>query len=456
VPAAALGQPRVLGIGNESDVSTAGYMNGRPVAASRIRDNGAPMLAPVPGNGGPYLTDVPAPAPLPGGVPAPAPAPGAGAVPGSSFCEACGPVFGGEHAGFGDPAFGGHGPWWTRTWFSAEFLNWFTQNAVSPPLVHAAPIPAVVGNERVLFSGASLYPTYHPGGRFTAGLWLDPCMIHGVDSSFMFLGTRSFSQTFIAPAGQILVRRVIDAQNGNVPIFAETANTMTVSGIAQLMGADINYRRVLCNDCAFRLDLLVGFRWNQLHDTLRFTETGTGPLLNLGNFTGTGIDDFAATNNFFGGQVGVRGERDIGRFFINGYGKIALGQTQHRIAISGGQQFVAPVPPPAGLPGNLLALNSNIGIHNATSFSVIPELGLNLGYHLTPRLRFFVGYTFMYWSNVMRAGEQIDMRIQPNRIPYVNLPPIPPPAAQEIHPVVQFKRTDFWAQGINVGLQFKW
>lgn len=459
--AAALGQPRPLNSnGNDGDVYTAGYSSGRPVM--RNREDAAPALSPVPLTG-PILTDTPAPAPTPSGV-APPSAPGF-AVPAPGYCESCGPVYGG-HPAIGeccDPygQFGGYGPWWTRIWFGAEMLNWWQKNATSPALVFTAPIPAgggppVIGTEVPLFTGASLYPQFHIGVRASSGFWFDPCRLHGVESSFLYNGPRITNQTFTAAAGQMLVRRIIDSSNGNVPVLAETADTMTVSGVSQLLGSEINYRRLLCNDCGYRLDVIAGFKWLNLHEQLRFTETGTGVIPGFGVATGIGIDEFATTNNFYGGQIGVRGERQFGRFYAEGYGKIAFGQTDHRIAVSGGQAFVAPAPPPSGLPGNLLALNSNIGIFNATSFSLVPEVGLNLGYHLTPRLRIFVGYTFLYWSNVMRPGDQIDIRVQPNRIPYVNLPPVAPPANQEVHPVVQFRRTDYWAQGINVGLQFKW
>lgn len=455
VAAAALGQPRVLGVGDStSDVHTAGYLNGRPAAAIRGRGEAVPSLSPIPLSG-PLLTDAPQPAPTPGPMP---PADGAaGAVPEPVYgppIRPAGPLL----AGAFDPSgpYAGQGPWWTRTWVAAEFLAWFVKNATSPALVFTTPVPPVIGAEVPLFTGASLYPQSRLGARISTGLWFDPCRMHGVESSFFFLGTRTFNRTFTAAPGQILVRRIIDAQNGNVPVLGETATTMTVSGLSQLLGGDLNYRRVLTNECGTRLDFLLGFKYLNLHETLRFTESGTGVIPGFGIATGTGIDEFATTNNFYGGQVGLRGERHFGRFYAEGFGKIAFGATAHRVAVSGGQTFVAPAPPPSGLPGNLLALNSNIGIRNATSFSMVPEVGLNLGYHLTPRLRLFVGYTFMYWSNVLRPGDQIDIKIQPNRIPYVNLPPIPPPAAQEVHPVVPFTRTDFWAQGVNVGLQFKW
>ena len=35
----------------------------------------------------------------------------------------------------------------------------------------------------------------------------------------------------------------------------------------------------------------------------------------------------------------------------------------------------------------------------------LPEIGVNVGYDVTPRLRVQAGYTFLYLSNVVRPGD---------------------------------------------------
>ena len=44
-------------------------------------------------------------------------------------------------------------------------------------------------------------------------------------------------------------------------------------------------------------------------------------------------------------------------------------------------------------------------------FAVVPEVGFNVGYQVTPHLKFFVGYSMLYWSRVLRAGDQVDPMI---------------------------------------------
>jgi hypothetical protein len=78
---------------------------------------------------------------------------------------------------------------------------------------------------------------------------------------------------------------------------------------------------------------------------------------------------------------------------------------------------------------------------------VVPELNVRLAYQVTPRLAACVGYTFLYWSDVVRAGDQIDQT--------VNATLIPPPAAPSgpARPAFGFRSTDFWAQGLDLGLE---
>jgi len=54
----------------------------------------------------------------------------------------------------------------------------------------------------------------------------------------------------------------------------------------------------------------------------------------------------------------------------------------------------------------------------------------------------------LYWSNVVLAGNQIDRA--------VNLSQNPGPIVGEPRPAFAFQRSDYWVQGLNVGLQYRW
>src|SRR5262249_6596375 len=104
------------------------------------------------------------------------------------------------------------------------------------------------------------------------------------------------------------------------------------------------------------------------------------------------------------------------------------------------------------LPGGLLALPTNIGDHSHDEFSVVPEFRINLGYQVTEHLRAFVGYTFLYWTQVVRPGEQINLNVNSTQIATSLLfGPLAGPA----QPSFSFRHSDFWAQGLNLGVEFR-
>ena len=98
--------------------------------------------------------------------------------------------------------------------------------------------------------------------------------------------------------------------------------------------------------------------------------------------------------------------------------------------------------------GGLFAQPTNIGHYTRDVFAVVPEGNVQLGYQLTDRLRATVGYTFFYMSDVVRPGDQIDRTINPALLA------LPPAAGGPARPAFQVRQSDFWAQGIDFGLEF--
>ena len=88
------------------------------------------------------------------------------------------------------------------------------------------------------------------------------------------------------------------------------------------------------------------------------------------------------------------------------------------------------------------------GVRERDEFAVIPELGINLGYDVTPNLRATLGYSFIYWSRVARPGDQIDTNLNLTQLPPGTLNGIP-------SPVFDWHVTDVWVQGINAGIDYR-
>ena len=104
--------------------------------------------------------------------------------------------------------------------------------------------------------------------------------------------------------------------------------------------------------------------------------------------------------------------------------------------------------------GGLLGLSSNIGNSHKDHFSFVPEVGMNVGYQVNDNIRIFGGYNFLYWTGVMRPGDQIDRSLDVTKIP--NFPVAGTPAMGQPRPTVPFRTSDFWAQGITVGIEFRY
>jgi len=152
--------------------------------------------------------------------------------------------------------------------------------------------------------------------------------------------------------------------------------------------------------------------------------------------------------------LGLNSEFRRGHWFVNSFGKIALGTMHETVNVNGAQSIVLTNGTTSTAAGGLLALpGANIGSFSQNKFAVVPEVGVNIGYHFTPHFRVFVGYNFLYLSNVLRAADQIDTGLDVTRIP--NFPVAAAPLGTA-RPAIPFRETGLTVQGLNFGLQFSW
>jgi hypothetical protein len=355
-------------------------------------------------------------------------------------------------------------------------LLWWIKGGSVPPLVTTGPpvTGGVLGapGTTTLFGGDHDNRNPISGARFNLGYWCNDSI--GIGANYFFLGQRSnnFTANSSGAAGSpVLSRPFFNVISGlpdvQVVAFPGLASgTIQTSSNSSLQGAGLNLFYNLCcqpaccptdccqTDCcrgtSYRLDLFAGARWLQLNEDLvvteQVTDLATGTMFTV-------VDRFETRNNFYGGQIGARAEWQRGRCFVNLLGAVALGTTHQEVRISGTTIITQPGAAPSVQQGGLLALPTNIGTYSRDRFSVVPEIGVNVGCQVTNRLRVFAGYTFLYWSNVVRPGDQIDTTINPTQLPSAAGPgTLIGPA----RPAFAFHETGFWAQGINVGVQFSW
>jgi hypothetical protein len=228
----------------------------------------------------------------------------------------------------------------------------------------------------------------------------------------------------------------------------------------QLEGAAVRFRRQLCcnTGCGFsewtcqtvpvstRVDLTAGYRYWQLDEQVSFSQgTSTAPFFNT-------TDVFKTSNLFNGAELGVVWQGRRGWWSLDTLMRVAFGNVQQNVTISGSSRLgTAPtVVPNSGL----LALSSNRGSYSRDVFTMVPEFGATLGYQVTRRLRATIGYSAIYWGNVVRPGDQVSLDINPALFPSVNNPN--PTATGLQRPQFQFVQTDYWVQGLSFGGEFRW
>lgn len=360
-----------------------------------------------------------------------------------------------------------------RLWFSSDYLMWWVKRSpVSVPLVTSAPgnspavIPGLLGNPdtTVEFGGSGVNTNLRYGGRFALGYWLDNDQRVGLEGNYFFLGSKTVSRS-IGSTGDANARiQGYSFYNVAVPAedFAATGTPrLPAAGIhslgisSRLNGAEISASLNLRNTENFRLSLLGGVRFARLDEGLQFTGSTLG--LTGSGFDGIGlstVDQFNTRNQFWGGQFGARGEYRCGPWSLTGTAKLALGNMHETVNIDGFTTTSGPGLPTTTVPGGFYALPSNSGRFTRNHFAVIPEANFNVGYQLTKCARLSVGYSFLYLSNVVRPGDQIDRNINPTQS--TALGGAPGNLVGPNRPAFNFNDSGYWAQGINFGLEFRY
>lgn len=349
-----------------------------------------------------------------------------------------------------------------RFWVTGEFLLWWMKGDQLPPLVttsttpEAAGIPGTPGTA-VLFGGAPNNDGARYGFRAGVGLWLDDCHRWGVEAAFFVLNQANDGFLADGRGGAILARPFFDVDNLQpdallVSLPGVLAGAVAMSSSSEFYGADLNLRRQLsCRGdacCGHRIDLIAGFRYLQLEETLGIStniET-LDPNLNVPVGTRFILDDaFRTQNEFLGGQIGAAAEWWRDRWFINVRGLIGLGVNRQEVEIAGSTAILIPGLPADVRSGGLLAQPTNIGTFSRSEFAIVPEIGLTVGCQLTENLRVFAGYNLIWWTNVVRPGDVIDLGVNPTQIAGG--------LVGDARPAFTWRTSDLWIQGINFGVQ---
>jgi hypothetical protein len=449
-------------------------------AASRLRSQPEVVAAPAPSGGAPATV-------APGGGPTYEFESGAPMSEGEIFDTG---EFGGEMMGEGyyqeganyAPLDSGYGRYgcndgcrhrfhWHQFYYRADYLLWWGKGFTAPPLVTtstdgtSASDAGVLGlsSTSILFPGDAIADVSQSGGRARLGYWFDPCDTMAVEATYFAIGQASSSFTATNADYAILARPFVNMTPnalGNDAVLIAYPNqysgTINATGSSSLQGVEVVARHIITRGCDWRLDWTLGWRYNRLDDNLTISSdrvTLGSPTAPTTGSTLTEWDQFSTTNYFNGVQLGMISELRKQRWWFETRATLALGNNRAIVDINGESTAVTPVGggevQTVVTPGGLLTQPTNIGQYYNDNFAVVPQIGFNVGFELTCGLWVTAGYNFMYWSNVARPGDQIDPDLNLSQDGGGELVGLARPAFTGL-------MTDYWAQGLNFGLAYRY
>jgi hypothetical protein len=334
-----------------------------------------------------------------------------------------------ERHGFFHPFSSSRNPNNNKIYITGDTLLWWLKPSDYPVLVTTGTPPTTA------IGDSSTPLQMFTGLRMNFGYWFDPDHCLGMEQGFLYLGRETTRQSVRSNAAGVpaIGPAIINPFTGatfRVAAPGVSNGSATATFMSEMWGADSNVRKCLFADNCVTLDGLIGFRYLGLKEDFSLSTVSTVPR------TGERLaimDSFATQNHFYGPQIGFVSESRWRRFYLDSTFKLGMGVTQQTVHIEGeATDSLSPLVVHNGS----LAQRSNIGDYNRNVFSVIPEINLTLGMNVTQRIRITAGYTFMYWTDVVRPGEQIN--------------------GSRTNPGFEFRSTDFFAHGANVGLEYRY
>ncbi len=375
-------------------------------------------------------------------------------------------------------------------WFRVDYLNWWTRGQRVPPLLTTTGREVIVGGERSDLGARSNF-------RLLTGFWLDDCRTWGLQAEFLTLG-EGVDSTYNASTGHPnLARPFINAKTGE-PTEEQVADD-DISGSFDTrlteyfhsVGVEMTFNLACCEcvpqwgcscgdeDCCgcgagyrsraevyghrfrnrfrpdrYRVDLVGGWRMYRLNERLNMHEdllvkNPIGPIAPGTTFDIT--DAFRTVNEFQGFELGVVSQSYWGCWSLELSYRLGLGNMNQVCTVDGETIVTVPGDPDIDVrEQGLLTQPSNIGRYSRDRFSAIPQLAAELGYQWNQHVRFTFGYRVIFWDSVLRPAEQIDLEVNPD---WLDAPM--PENVSPARPRYMFVSSDYWAQGINAGMEIR-
>ena len=323
----------------------------------------------------------------------------------------------------------------------------------------------------VIFGNNNINFGMFSGIRMEAGFFLDDSNRYSLDvaGEYAFQKSMQFAKTSDALGNPVIGRPFFNVVTGSEAVD-QVSNAATgfaggtsVDARSELFGGEMNGRYHFEPRGHLRADALFGFRYFHLKESLALQDAIQPLFAGALTFTGNPVippntitdqDYFGTRNDHYGLQFGGDITWESDWFFVNWFGKVALGATNQHVDVNGTTTLITPNGNQVAQ-GGVLALPTNIGSFSQTKFGFLPETGLTVGVHVTPHLQLTAGYSFLYWDQVVRPGLQIDRTVNTTLIPLsgnfgMPLLNMTPPS----RPAFSFVEESFWMHNLNLAVDF--
>ncbi len=359
-----------------------------------------------------------------------------------------------------------------RFWADTQAIGWYVKGQYLPALVTTSPVGTPQGqagvlgqpNTSILFGGNRQDEEVRFGGRTTFGMWLTQAQSIGVAADYYILEEESSFFGLGSTGDPILARPFYNVElaqedaaelafPGFIDSFGQVLNlsgSVTVETHSRVQSAGVSLRKPTYVSFLgdYRVNLLGGYRFMRLDEGLRISDS----VAPMGGFfvpgtTFDSFDNFDTENEFHGGEIGLMLEVRRCRWSFEFLTRVALGNMRQTVEIDGWSSINDTVNTVV-TPGGLLTQPTNIGTHVGDEFTVIPEAGIKIGLQLTDNIKTSIGYNYIYVSNVVRPGGQVDTGLNISQIDGGAL-------VGQARPAPRNSDTDFWLQGGNVSLEVR-
>lgn len=356
-------------------------------------------------------------------------------------------------------------------WFTTlEYNLWWTKARSLPPLVTTGPPnlidPFNVGGlddpgTQILFGGNGVGEGVGNGGRITIGKWFDSYESFGVGGRFWAFRAGNGSYSGASDGTTNLTMPFLDAQTNTEEAYLVgltsgvtplSSGSINVSDRLDALAAEAFLQFQIYHEPGLKLNFMGGYHMLRLDNSLQINSslTSLDPVFISPVGTNIAVQDlFDTKNEFHGGEFGLAVNTFRDRWSFNLLGKLSIGNMNQTTTINGTTVVTTPGPVVDVRNEGLFALGTNMGTFERNKIAYIPEVNARVGYWIHPNVNVSLGYTFMYINNVLMAGDQIDRSLN---LSQTNGGPLVGPARPAY---TSFRETDFWAQGINFGIEGK-